>query len=139
MGNGDPGAQAQPAWELWVLGWHMATEVVLGDPKLVPIIVFTGLGPREAVASWDLEGRSSVPPAGVGMSLPSCWTHPEHTQHTRLLDRTPAQASARQSRCPWPALAMLTDLEARRQASGGRPVNRMEDCAHPSHSEGPRQ
>lgn len=63
MGNGGPGAPVQRALELWVLGWHMAAVVALGVPRLVPIVVFTGLGPREAVASWDLERRSSVPPA----------------------------------------------------------------------------
>lgn len=52
-----------PALELWVLGWHMAAVVAPGVPRLVPIVVFTGLGPQEAVASWDLEGSSSVPPA----------------------------------------------------------------------------
>lgn len=41
----------------------MAAEVALGVLRLVLIVVFTGLGPREAVASWDLGGRSSVPPA----------------------------------------------------------------------------
>lgn len=45
MGNGGPGVPAQPALELWALGWHMATEVALGSPRLVPIVVFTGLGP----------------------------------------------------------------------------------------------
>lgn len=79
MGNGGPDVPARPALELWVLGWHMATEVALGSPRLVPTIVFTGLEPGEAVPSWDLEGRSSMPPAGGGMSLPSCWTHLEHT------------------------------------------------------------
>lgn len=44
MGNGGPGVPAQPALELWVLCWHMATEVALGSPSLVPIVVFTGLG-----------------------------------------------------------------------------------------------
>lgn len=79
MGNGGPDVPAWPALKLWVLGWHMDTEVALGSPRLVPTVVFTGLEPGEAVASWDLEGRSSMPPAGGGMSLPSCWTHLEHT------------------------------------------------------------
>lgn len=39
------GAPARPALELWVLGWHMAAEVALGAPRLVPIVVFNGLGP----------------------------------------------------------------------------------------------
>lgn len=45
MGNGGPGAPAWSALELWVFGWSMAAEVALGAPILVPIIVFTGLGP----------------------------------------------------------------------------------------------
>lgn len=65
MGNGGPGVPAWPASEPWVLGWHAATEVALVDPRLVPIVVFTGLGPREAVAPWDLERRSSVLRQGV--------------------------------------------------------------------------
>lgn len=63
MGNAGPGVPVQLVLELWVLGWRMAAVVALGVPRLVPIVVFTGLGPQEAVASWDLEGSSSVPPA----------------------------------------------------------------------------
>ena len=51
-GNGGPGVlPVQLALELWVLSWHMAAVVTLGVPRLVPIVVFSGLGPREAVAS----------------------------------------------------------------------------------------
>lgn len=45
MGSGGPDVPAQPALELWVLSWHMATEVALGSPRLVPTVVFTGLEP----------------------------------------------------------------------------------------------
>lgn len=32
-------------WNCGCFGWSMAAEVALGAPILVPIIVFTGLGP----------------------------------------------------------------------------------------------
>lgn len=87
MGNAGPGVPVQLALELWVLGWHMAAVVALGVPRLVPIVVFTGLGPQEAVASWDLEGAPLCLQQRGSRSLPVLDSPGAHTIHKAAWQR----------------------------------------------------
>lgn len=118
MGNGGPGVPARPALELWVLGLHMATEVALGSPRLVPIVVFTGLGAMRG--NGILGSRGEILHASSRGWHEPPWlldTLGAHTQYTKLHGRTPGTGPAKQNH-----VSMASPGHADRPSSlGGRP------------------